>query len=69
MAHDERHLRHGEDDGDRHRAPHLEGHPGIGGEHAPHHLVQHREKEENTPQRSVSLRQPSSVSLKAELKT
>jgi hypothetical protein len=50
VLHDQRHLRQGEQDGDRHRAPDLEGDPGIVGEIAPDDLVEHsQEQEEDAP--------------------
>src|SRR6185312_1025634 len=47
VAHDQRHLAESEQDGDRHRRPHLERHPEISREIAPDDLVQDREVEED----------------------
>lgn len=49
MFHQERHLRHGEQEDQRHHAPDLEIHPDVGGEVAPDDLVHDCEHEkENT---------------------
>ena len=56
-------------EGQRHDAEHLEIHPDIGRGVAPDDLVEHREHEEEIAQRSVSLRQPSSVRWNSESNT